>query len=70
MTSFLDNYYPQVADCADPSQVGNQDEAVAFIRRKTRIGKDFFELRCRNVGHYLGLQDEAYDWEKETNPLL
>ncbi|CAO3620660.1 unnamed protein product [Mucor hiemalis] len=38
-------------DCADTSRVGLQLSAVAFIRKKTRTGKDYFEftLRFNNV---------------------
>lgn len=38
-------------DCADASRVGLQLSAVAFIRKKTRAGKDYFEftLRFNNV---------------------
>ncbi|KAI9024375.1 hypothetical protein CLU79DRAFT_803844 [Phycomyces nitens] len=37
----------QIDDCADLSKVGHQEKAVAFIRRKTRFGKDYFELTCQ-----------------------
>lgn len=37
----------QIDDCADLSRVGHQEKAVAFIRRKTRFGKDHFELTIR-----------------------
>ncbi|CEG76643.1 hypothetical protein RMATCC62417_11506 [Rhizopus microsporus] len=37
----------QIDDCADLSKVGYQARAVAFIRRKTRLGKDYFELTYR-----------------------
>ncbi|KAG2201559.1 hypothetical protein INT47_007436 [Mucor saturninus] len=37
----------QIDDCADLSKIGHQDKTVAFIRRKTRLGKDFFELTYR-----------------------
>jgi hypothetical protein len=37
----------QIDDCADLSQVGHQEKAVAFIRRKTTLGKDYFELTYR-----------------------
>ncbi|OBZ81582.1 hypothetical protein A0J61_10368 [Choanephora cucurbitarum] len=36
-----------VDDCADYSKVGLQEDAVAFVRRKTRAGKDIFELTIR-----------------------
>ncbi|KAL9545664.1 hypothetical protein MBANPS3_007037 [Mucor bainieri] len=36
-----------IDDCADLSRVGHQAQAVAFIRRKTRLGKDYFELTYR-----------------------
>lgn len=38
---------PQIDDCADLSKVGHQEKAVAFIRRKTKLGKDYFELTYR-----------------------
>ena len=49
MTSFscFIHSYPQINDCADLSKVGNQEKAVAFIRRKTNLGKDYFELTYR-----------------------
>ncbi|KAI8081237.1 hypothetical protein BDF21DRAFT_362211, partial [Thamnidium elegans] len=34
-------------DCADSSRVGNQDDVVAFIRKKTRAGSDCSELTMR-----------------------
>ncbi|KAI8369833.1 hypothetical protein EDC96DRAFT_588604 [Choanephora cucurbitarum] len=34
-------------DCADMSKIGPQDEVIAFIRRKTRTGRDSFELTLR-----------------------
>ncbi|KAI8360708.1 hypothetical protein EDC96DRAFT_513137 [Choanephora cucurbitarum] len=34
-------------DCADKSAVGFQKTPVLFIRRKTRMGNDFFELTLR-----------------------
>ncbi|RCH88292.1 hypothetical protein CU098_007295 [Rhizopus stolonifer] len=37
----------QIDDCADLSKVGHQEKAVAFIRRKTKLGKDYFELTYR-----------------------
>ncbi|CAO3686586.1 unnamed protein product [Rhizopus stolonifer] len=37
----------QIDDCADLSKVGYQEKAVAFIRRKTALGKDYFELTFR-----------------------
>ncbi|RCH87853.1 hypothetical protein CU098_009464, partial [Rhizopus stolonifer] len=36
-----------VDDCADNSRVGLQQEAVSFIRKKTRAGSDYFELTTR-----------------------
>ncbi|KAG0760000.1 hypothetical protein G6F21_012056 [Rhizopus arrhizus] len=36
-----------VDDCADNSRVGFQQEAVSFIRKKTRAGCDYFELTTR-----------------------
>ncbi|ORE13437.1 hypothetical protein BCV71DRAFT_278083 [Rhizopus microsporus] len=49
MTSFscfIHNNH-QIDDCADLSKVGHQEKAVAFIRRKTKLGKDYFELTYR-----------------------
>ncbi|KAI9483568.1 MAG: hypothetical protein EXX96DRAFT_558672 [Benjaminiella poitrasii] len=37
----------KIDDCADLSKVGHQEKAVALIRRKTRLGKDCFELTYR-----------------------
>lgn len=37
----------QIDDCADLSKVGHQEKAVTFIRRKTKLGKDYFELTYR-----------------------
>ncbi|KAI8372126.1 hypothetical protein BD560DRAFT_307630, partial [Blakeslea trispora] len=34
-------------DCSDNSRVGVQEDPVALIRKKTRAGKDFFELTIR-----------------------
>lgn len=52
MTSFsvFVHNNPKIDDCADQSKVGHQNEAVAFIRRKTRMGRDFFELTYGYVG--------------------
>ncbi|GAA5806758.1 hypothetical protein MFLAVUS_000106 [Mucor flavus] len=36
-----------VDDCADSSLVNAQNEAVSYIRKKTRFGLDFFELTVR-----------------------
>ncbi|CAO3616292.1 unnamed protein product [Mucor hiemalis] len=49
MTSFsvFIHNNPQVDDCADLSKVGHQEKMVAIIRRKTRLGKDYFELTFR-----------------------
>ncbi|KAI7880263.1 uncharacterized protein EV154DRAFT_524010 [Mucor mucedo] len=43
---FIHNNH-QIDDCADLSKVGHQEKAVALIRRKTRLGKDYFELTYR-----------------------
>lgn len=49
MTSFFcfihDNQ--QIDDCTDQFKVGYQENAVAFIRRETRLGKDYFKLTYR-----------------------
>ncbi|KAI8350338.1 hypothetical protein EDC96DRAFT_485877 [Choanephora cucurbitarum] len=36
-----------VDDCADKSAVGLQRDPVMFMRKKTRMGNDFFELTLR-----------------------
>ncbi|KAI9470945.1 MAG: hypothetical protein EXX96DRAFT_586296 [Benjaminiella poitrasii] len=36
-----------VDNCADNSRVGHQQEAVSFIRKRTRAGCDYFELATR-----------------------
>lgn len=38
---------PQMDDCADYSKFGYQTSPVAFIRRKTSMGKDYFEMTIR-----------------------
>lgn len=48
--SFFIHNNLQIDDCADLSKVGYQEKAVAFIRKKTRFGKDYFELTYR-FGH-------------------
>ncbi|KAI9259807.1 hypothetical protein EDC94DRAFT_649330 [Helicostylum pulchrum] len=46
MTSFsCFLHHNKVDDCADRSKIGFQDEAVAFIRRKTTLGKDYFDTK-------------------------
>lgn len=48
MTSFsIFVHDKNVDDCADKSRVGIQQEAVCFIRKKTRAGSDYFELTMR-----------------------
>lgn len=36
-----------IDDCADGSKVGSQKNAVAFIRKKTRAGSDYFKLTIK-----------------------
>lgn len=49
MTSFslFIHQNPQVDDRTDMSKVGYQEKVVVFIKRKTRLGKDFFELKYK-----------------------
>ncbi|KAI7902913.1 uncharacterized protein BX663DRAFT_434704, partial [Cokeromyces recurvatus] len=47
-TSFYTFIHSQsVDDCADSSRVNAQNEAVSYIRKKTRFGLEFFELTIR-----------------------
>jgi hypothetical protein len=38
---------PKVDDCADKSIISYQSNPIAFIRRKSQYGKDYFELTIR-----------------------
>jgi hypothetical protein len=37
----------KIDDCADLSKVSYQNEEVGFIRKKTKLGRDYFELTVR-----------------------
>lgn len=37
----------KIDDCADLFKIGYQARAVTFMRRKTRLGKDYFNLTYR-----------------------
>ncbi|KAG1111367.1 hypothetical protein G6F42_015053 [Rhizopus arrhizus] len=45
-SSFIHNN-PKVDDCADKSIISYQSNPIAFIRRKSQYGKDYFELTIR-----------------------
>ncbi|KAG1138510.1 hypothetical protein G6F37_010456 [Rhizopus arrhizus] len=45
-SSFIHNN-PKVDDCADKSIIRYQSNPIAFIRRKSQYGKDYFELTIR-----------------------
>lgn len=46
-TCFSIFIHSKVDGCADASRVGMQERIVSFIRKKTRTGKDYFELTAR-----------------------
>ncbi|GAA5801848.1 hypothetical protein HPULCUR_007303 [Helicostylum pulchrum] len=43
-------HHNAVDDCADQSKTGYQEKAIAFVRTKTALGKEYFEFSIR-FGH-------------------